>query len=414
MVITKIKTVEFCDKSIFFLLCMLAFFLPISKAIIEITVGLSILLFLIKKTILKEGLKKSPLNLTLFVYLAVCFVSIFISASNKISARTFVAKIVENFFLFFLVYETLISKKRLNIFFVILFLSSTLIGIDGVYQFFTHKDFLRNRPSLDIPRIYASFASPNALGCYLNFSLSFLPVYFFAEKSSKKQKISVTVLFCLLFICLLLTVSRGAWLAFFCSAVLMSVFIPNMLVLFLIILLIIILLHPFCYHFLKERLNNIFTLSDIIDKDREMIWQSGWRMFMSRPWVGLGIGTFMFNFNKFAIEGYPNTVPYAHNCYLQIASEIGIFGLISFLAILFIFFYRGAKALLSKGTRTFNWYMLLASLAAALGYSAQMSVDTIFYNLDLGALFWLMLGIGIVSLKNLEVESRELESNKTI
>lgn len=412
MPLTKIKTAKFCDKAIFFLLCVLIFFLPISKAIIEITAGLSILLFLIKKFMLKKWLKKTPLNLTLFIYLAVCFLSIFLSSSAKISVKTFLNKILENVFLFFLVSETFISKKRLNILFTILFLSSGLIGIDGIYQFFTHQDFLRNRPSLDIPRIYASFTSPNALGCYLNFSLAFLAVYFFTGINSKKQKISLAVLFCLLFICLLLTVSRGAWLAFFCSAAFMSVFIPHMRVFFLIILLIIISMRPLCYSFLRERLNNILTLRDIIDRDREMIWQTGWRMFMAHPWVGLGLGTFMFNFEKFVIEGYPNTIPYAHNCYLQIASEIGVIGLTSFLAILFVFFYQGLKALLLKETKTFSWSILLASLTATLGYSTQMFADTIFYNLDLGALFWLMLGIGAASLRNLEVENVGLESRK--
>ena len=68
-------------------------------------------------------------------------------------------------------------------------------------------------------------------------------------------------------------------------------------------------------------------------------------MFIARPWIGLGLGTFMFNFKKFIAEDYKFTASYAHNCYLQMASELGIIGLLAFLSILGLFFYHGIKAL---------------------------------------------------------------------
>ena len=69
-----------------------------------------------------------------------------------------------------------------------------------------------------------------------------------------------------------------------------------------------------------------------------------------------------------------------------------------------MFFYQGIKALKSQ-ERTFHWYILLASLAAILGYCVQMGVDTILYSLDLGMLFWLVLGMGVAASRNLEAES---------
>ena len=55
-----------------------------------------------------------------------------------------------------------------------------------------------------------------------------------------------------------------------------------------------------------------------------------------------------------------------------------------------------------KAQRVFSWYVLLGSLTAILSYSLQMGVDTFFYSVDLGILFWLILGIGIAAAKNLE------------
>ena len=76
-------------------------------------------------------------------------------------------------------------------------------------------------------------------------------------------------------------------------------------------------------------------------------------MFLSRPWIGVGLGTFMFNFRKFIVF-YRYGTPYAHNCYLQLISEIGIIGLSAFLLILGLFFFDGIR-LLNTRNKDFSW-----------------------------------------------------------
>lgn len=127
-------------------------------------------------------------------------------------------------------------------------------------------------------------------------------------------------------------------------------------------------------------------------------------MVIAHPWVGLGLGTFMFNFKHFVTGVYPLGAPYAHNCYLQIASETGLIGLVTFLLILITLFYRSILTLIKK-PKNYYWYTLLGSLAALLGFSIQMGLDTIFYNLDLSALFWLILGLSAALLKNVEASA---------
>ena len=129
-------------------------------------------------------------------------------------------------------------------------------------------------------------------------------------------------------------------------------------------------------------------------------------MFLSKPWLGVGLGAFMFNFKKFVIENYPYGTVYAHNCYLQMASEIGIIGLLTFLSILLSFFYHGIK-ILNTHDKNYFWYILLASEAAIVGYCVQMGVDTILYSLDLGMLFWLVMGIGVAAMKCLEAKDKK-------
>ncbi len=391
------KIAKVCDNIALFSIYAIAFFLPVSKGAIESFSILAIVVYLVKKFSALEDLPKSPLNFGIFAYLLVCVFSIFFSANMGISSRTFFAKTLQDVAFFFVVFETLNEKKKIRNVLNVLFLSSLVLGIDGIYQYFTRQDFLRHRPVIFIERIYASFATPNAFGCYLAMVIPFLIARFFSKLRLKASRFIYFALFILLFVCLLLTISRGAWLAYLTSVLFMSIWVRALAVFLLVLGIFVLATYVFYPPLLKERLAKFFFFSDTIDLDRKFIWQAGWKMFVSRPWIGLGLGTFMFNFKKFIAEDYKFTASYAHNCYLQMASELGVIGLLAFLSILGLFFYQGIKAL-NKGERNFYWYILLASQAAIFGYCVQMGVDTTLYTLDLGMLFWLVLGMGTAAI----------------
>lgn len=398
----KAKALDLCNRIILFSLYGIAFFLPISKAIIESLSILAIVAFIIKKIIQLEDIPKTHLNSALFIYLGVCFFSILISTNFEISFRNFFGKVIQNVAFFFVVADTLNTEKRIKIFANILLLSSLLLCIDGVYQFFTHKEFIRNRASQDIPRIYATFPSANDFACYLYMVMPVAVVFFFLKYRKKLLKLAYLGLFILLFVCLVLTISRGGWLSFLGIALFMSIWLPQLSIVLLAIIALILFTNRFYFPVLKDRLNNFFSFFDTGGIDREKIWGAAIRMIMDRPWVGLGLGTFMFNFEKY-IDNYIHTVPYAHNCYLQILSELGIIGLFSFLLILAIFLFNGIRILNTK-SKTFFWYILLASQAAVVGFCIQMTVETNLYSLDLGMLFWLFLGLGDAVMRNVVLE----------
>src|SRR3989338_5953360 len=335
MNLEKNRIVNICDRVSFFSLCVVALFLPVSKGAIESFSIAAIVFYLVGKLISFEDIVKTPVNLTLFVYLSICVVSIFMSSNLKISARTFFAKTLQDAAFFFVVVETLNSKRRFKNILYILFFSSFILGVDGIYQYFTHKDFLRHRPVIFVERIYASFATPNSFGCYLSVIISFVAAQLFRKRSFEFSKIIYGSLFILLFVCLTLTVSRGAWFAFLGSTLFLSIWIHGLGVFFLILGIVMVTIQPFCHPFIKERLANFFIFSDSGSVDRQIIWRAG----------------------------------------------------------LAVFFYQGIKALKSQ-ERSFHWYILLDSLAGILGYCVQMGVDTILYSLDLGMLFWLVLGMG--------------------
>lgn len=398
------KIVRILDKIVIFSIYPVVFYLPISKAIIEIASTLAIICYLVKKLIQRGELLKNNINYAIFAYLAICFISVFTSSNFGTSSKTFAGKIIQDTLFFFVVADSLNSQRRIKIFLFVLFFSSLILGVDGIYQNFTHKDFIRHRPHYGLQRIHTTFPTPNDFGCYLVTVIPFVLICSFLKSFRKPLRISLLCLSVLLFICLLLTVSRGAWFAFVSTMLFMSIWVRPLGIIFLLLGLFIMVTQQFYYPVLKERLSNFFIFGDSSSMDRKMIWQAGWKMFMSKPWIGLGIGTFMFNFKKFVVDSYPFGIPYAHNCYLQMAAEIGIIGLSAFFLILIIFFYGGIKIIITK-QRTFSWYILLAAIAAIVGYCVQMTVDTNFYSLDLGLLFWMILGVGVAAMKLASVET---------
>lgn len=401
MNLQRIKAGKACDYIALLSIYAIAFFLPISKAIIESLSILAIIAYLAKKFLNSENLPKARLNYGILTYLIVCIFSIFLSSNASISSRTLFGKTLQNIAFFFAVFETLNSNQRIRNALNVLFLSSLVLGIDGIYQHFTHQDFLRHRPVIFTNRIYASFATPNSFGCYLTMVFPFLIFRFLSKFKVKLSRVIYFVLFILLFVCLLLTVSRGAWLAFLASVLYMSIWLKGLAVFLLALGIVTLITHIFYPPYVKERLLRFLVFSDTSSIDRKIIWQAGWKMFSAKPLIGLGLGTFMFNFKQFVVKDYPHGAVYAHNCYLQMAAEIGIIGLASFLLILALFFGFGIK-MLNTAEKTFSWYVLLASQAAILGYCVQMGVDTTLYALDLGMLFWLVLGIGVAAMKNLQ------------
>lgn len=162
----------------------------------------------------------------------------------------------------------------------------------------------------------------------------------------------------------------------------------------LVIILVIVLLMVVLPEKVKEPLGlaNLFSYG-VSGGHRLNMWRTAWGMFMEKPLTGQGLNTFMANYKRFKVpEDGADYVWYAHNCYLQIAAELGIFGILSFLWLI------GRMALISlKSWRLikdeylrFLYLGLFCGIAAFLMHSG---VETSLYSLKLVVLFYFMLGL---------------------
>ena len=154
--------------------------------------------------------------------------------------------------------------------------------------------------------------------------------------------------------------------------------------------------------YILGRLQSIFALSDPSSLDRKTIWQVAVRMIKDKPIFGQGLSTFMGNFPKYGKDYYylkQGIIPYAHNCYLQIAAEAGIVGLVSFLMLLGTFFIHTIKSL-AKIKDKFYHAVLSGVSAGIIVTLVHSVVDTNLYSLQLSVLFWVMLGLNAALQQN--------------
>lgn len=73
---------------------------------------------------------------------------------------------------------------------------------------------------------------------------------------------------------------------------------------------------------------------------RMAMWQAGGNMFLSNPWLGVGVGNFNATYPQFYPGQWLYSQGHAHNYYIHSAAETGIIGISAYLALLVVAFGR--------------------------------------------------------------------------
>ncbi|TBR18468.1 hypothetical protein EPO66_01425 [bacterium] len=377
------------DKITEYAFYLLLFYIPISKAAVESFAGFIILGFAIKKFSRPDF--KFLFNIpNFFLLIFIIFNALSLFNSGEYLAKSLTAlcfKWFEYLLVFIIVQDFPIDKKRIrNILLVILF-SAFLLSIDGIVQKFTGFEFLRHKEIVEIIKgsgnfaITSSFNHYNDFGAYLIIMLSIVLALISSVDLRRVYKGFLAILGLLLIVCLIFTLSRGAWLGFICAAMTLLI-IANQKRSTLIILFIFLSVMVFLP---QVRLRNLDTFLLHGDADRFIIWKGAIQMISENPFLGKGVGTFMDHFAAYIPNIY---VQYAHNSYLQIWAETGVFSLISFLAFLFFILYSGIKSF-----REHRNYFLLGIIGGISGFLVHNLFDTHLYSLQLSFIFWVMLGL---------------------
>ena len=420
------KFAAWCDKAMAVSFYALIYFLPISIALTETFSGLAIFLYFLKRgTLFFYGLKTGSsnwssfftyfkpavncLNKPLAIFLIINFLTVITSQFPRASIEGFVGKALEGVFIYFAFVEGISTKRRIRTFFVIFAISFLLICTNGLYQYFLGYDFIRGH--IFDGRISSSFRAANDFAAYLVVTtpvLFYLSLFSFPKEgkddnkpayfsffSSGKIRLVLFFLFVLSFICLILTYSRGAWIAFIlCLSVLgiksrkVFLFSAFFVAIFL-----------FSFYYQSARVvpsESNWRTYFAWENNRLGYWTRSVSIIKDYPFLGSGLNTYSSVQWKYDTGwgGYP------HNSYLQMAAETGLIGLSAFLWVIIVLLknsFKNLKRITDPSARP----LLLSFLAGLTGFLIHSFFDTNFYSVQLGSFMWLIMGL-IVAVQKID------------
>ncbi len=251
-------------------------------------------------------------------------------------------------------------------------------------------------------RVVSTFENPNVLAEYLILCLPFMLAVLMARKEIP-YKLAALVLGGSAGLCLIFTWSRGAWLGILFGVLVYFLIVSRKTMVFMAFGLCAVPFLPFVLPAsITSRFLSIGNLKDTSTNYRVNIWKAAVRMARDYFWSGIGVGTSAFAnvYPEYSLAGIEGA-PHSHNLYLQILVEVGIFGLVAFLTVIFLFaqnnfsFYdRVHDALRPEDGREMKLYSA-AGFCAVIGILVQGMTDHVWYNYRVSGMFWLVLGLTV-------------------
>ncbi len=249
-------------------------------------------------------------------------------------------------------------------------------------------------------RICGTFANPNVLAAFLILALPFL-FALFSMTASGSGKFGVLCLIGICSLALVFTWSRGAWLGLAFGLILFGMISGRrVLGILLSSLFVLLAATPLLRLLLPRpillRLESIGSLADSSTAYRVHVWEGAVEMIKQFPigGIGTGVNNFASVYPHYAQEGI-ESAPHTHSLYLQMLVEHGIFGLLLFVLVLFLFYQSGFTFLHSERKPGEGSMRLLTAggICAVTAFLVQGASDYVFYNYRVFALFWLLLGL---------------------
>lgn len=268
-------------------------------------------------------------------------------------------------------------------------------------------------PSAAIPLLNKAGFNGNIVGGTLAMILPLnLALFCFGSKRGLRPLLGLSLL--IVGITLLLTQSRGGLMGFAAALVALAIWRSRWFVLLVPLALIGIFVAG--QYFGAEQVADFLLVTQAANsaQGRVEIWQRAIYMLQDFPFTGIGLGTFyrvasvMY---PFFLIGPDTIVPEAHNVFLQTGVDLGIPGLVSFIAVLTAFSITALEAVrMAKHT---EWEPLAVGLSCGfVVYLIHGLVDAVTFSTKPGTMIWTILGLTTGLWWYLRVYKQRVEDEK--
>ena len=368
----------------------------------DILLGIIIFLYIIKLITDKNtrerfsyGIKdffSSALSITIMILLGIMLVSTFY-AIEKGLALSESARFLTYIFMFFLIKYEFNTKKLVKNLLGCYIFTSGILGTFGIIQHFTtigldEKFIVKYSSGDSVVKIATTMHNPNTYAAFLIlivFPLIMLTIY----EKNKKIKSMYGIISIIIFVNIIMTYSRNALLGFCIGAAVLCVLYSLRLIIAFGGVGIGALFIPSVY-------DRALDLTNIVQNEsRIKLWKTAIMMIKEHPILGVGNGNYVSRYdeyiNKYKGLSYNAYTRYpAHNSYLKLQSELGIVGIVSFLAILITALLRVKKVFTITSDKFIKAFYMGAFASMVAFYFMNIS-DNLFFVPKATTYFWFLL-----------------------
>jgi putative inorganic carbon (HCO3(-)) transporter len=353
----------------------------------------------------------TPIHLLVLLYWSIAAISTALSPVKKAALGDL--QTLTLYLLLFVLCARVLRVARFRSWLITLYLHiSLIVSVYGLRQWFFGAKALATwvdpeSPLAKTTRVYSYLGNPNLLAGYLLPAVIFSLVAIVAWPGWIRKSLALTM-FVVNAAVLILTFSRGGWIALLVElltiAVLLfywwSISMPPFwrtwsLPIFLgtvvgLLIIGLIFVEPF-----RVRIVSIFAdRKDSSNNFRKNVWESVFQMIRDRPIIGIGPGHGAFN-KVYPLYQHPKfTALSAYSVFLETIVETGFLGFTCFMWLIVVALNTGYLQLSRlRKTKNMEGLWLMGAIAAIIGLLTQGLFDTVFYRPEVNTLWWLMMAL---------------------
>jgi len=320
-------------------------------------------------------------------------------APSTVESAAVIIRFIGYFALVYAVGYSVRSREALTWILILMIVAGAITGLYGIYQYTyapqTAKIGLYDLSDEVAARVGSTFENPNFYAEYL---VLMVPLGLALVLGSRGlfRRFAMGGATLLLFAALILTYTRGSWMATGIGVILMSLLTNAWLVWVWIAL--------FAVAFaaapgVASRLASITNITGGTAGFRMKLWRIAAGIIREHPLIGVGIGNYYDVFTEYIFRHPELSVGWviygAHNSYLTFWAETGIFGILSFVAIILISIKYGLYLSRAKAKDRYLSWINSAIVAGVIGFAINSLTSNSFHHPQPAVFFWLLLGLQV-------------------
>ncbi len=371
-----------------------------------VLVGLSVLcaiifvLHVVKNSEFKFA--KSPMNAVIAFFI----IALLWGCINSFDVMSSVRQVMVHvsFIIFYFVVINTIRTKRAWLALIKVFLASALlVAIYGVIQNFTGvsstESWIDEEMFTDIKvRVYSFFNNPNVLGEFLVLTIPVMAALVWNNVREEHRTLFGIALI-LMAACMIFTWSRGAWLGMLIAVAIFLAISDKRWVFvgILAVILVPVALYLSGNSAIVERVLSIGNTADTSTAYRVSIWRASIKLLGDfwLPGIGVGSDAYKAVYPVYALTGADFAL-HSHNLYLQFWVETGVIGIVSLLVLAKAFVKNTFSVNVVKNIKKCDVAKLTVALGAGfIGFMVQGLTDYVWYNYKILMIFWIIIALGI-------------------